>query len=67
MSLTSEILCEKGDSYFAFAGRRYCWGENWLRCAKTDIAGTRVPVKTLFDYLERGHPLAVFLMGLCFA
>lgn len=25
------------------------------------FAGTRVPVKTLFDYLERGHPLAVFL------
>ena len=25
------------------------------------FAGTRVPVKTLFDYLERGHPLDEFL------
>jgi uncharacterized protein (DUF433 family) len=25
------------------------------------FAGTRVPVKTLFDYLEQGHPLDEFL------
>jgi uncharacterized protein (DUF433 family) len=25
------------------------------------FAGTRVPVKTLLDYLEKGHPLDVFL------
>jgi uncharacterized protein (DUF433 family) len=25
------------------------------------FAGTRVPVKTLFDYLEAGHPLEEFL------
>ncbi|MCI0693800.1 DUF433 domain-containing protein [candidate division KSB1 bacterium] len=25
------------------------------------FAGTRVPVKTLFDYLEHGHPLDEFL------
>ena len=25
------------------------------------FAGTRVPVKTLFDYLERDHPLDEFL------
>jgi uncharacterized protein (DUF433 family) len=25
------------------------------------FAGTRVPVKTLIDYLEKGHPLDVFL------
>ena len=25
------------------------------------FAGTRVPVKTLFDYLDGGHPLADFL------
>ena len=25
------------------------------------FTGTRVPVKTLFDYLEHGHPLTVFL------
>ena len=25
------------------------------------FTGTRVPVKTLFDYLEHGHPLNVFL------
>ena len=24
------------------------------------FAGTRVPVKTLFDYLEGGHPLSEF-------
>ena len=27
------------------------------------FAGTRVPVKTLFDYLEAGHPLEDFLDG----
>jgi uncharacterized protein (DUF433 family) len=25
------------------------------------FTGTRVPVKTLFDYLEQGHPLDEFL------
>jgi uncharacterized protein (DUF433 family) len=25
------------------------------------FAGTRVPVKTLFDYLDGGHPLSDFL------
>jgi len=25
------------------------------------FTGTRVPVKTLFDYLEHGHPLGEFL------
>ena len=25
------------------------------------VAGTRVPVKTLFDYLDGGHPLSDFL------
>jgi len=25
------------------------------------FAGTRVPVKTLFDYLKAGHPLGEFL------
>lgn len=25
------------------------------------FGGTRVPVKTLMDYLEKGHPLADFL------
>ena len=25
------------------------------------FAGTRVPVRTLFDYLDGGHPLADFL------
>lgn len=25
------------------------------------FAGTRVPVKTLMDYLEKGHPLDAFL------
>ena len=25
------------------------------------FAGTRVPVKTLFDYIDGGHPLADFL------
>ena len=25
------------------------------------FTGTRVPVKTLFDYLEHGHPLVEFL------
>ncbi|MGH7491941.1 MAG: DUF433 domain-containing protein [bacterium] len=25
------------------------------------FTGTRVPVKTLFEYLEHGHPLTVFL------
>ena len=28
----------------------------------TVFAGTRVPVRTLFDYLEDGYPLDVFLM-----
>ena len=27
------------------------------------FAGTRVPVVTLFDYLERGHALDAFLRG----
>jgi uncharacterized protein (DUF433 family) len=40
---------------------RFVWIDSEMMSGAPCFRGTRVPVRTLFDYLRKGYPLDVFL------